>query len=156
MSDDSTTQCWLFPDLFAKPLVARFDQEHGSSDGGALLLKAADRRYGGLLARLAACVPDPRQADRVEHTMAELFAQRVYGMACGYADGNDAARLRRIRCTSCWRGGIRCAAAIWPRNRRCRALRTRWVRAICTGWAKPWPTASSSGTRSGWADGRGR
>jgi hypothetical protein len=36
----------LFPDLFAKPLVAAFDQPHVSSDGGAVLLKAADRRVG--------------------------------------------------------------------------------------------------------------
>jgi hypothetical protein len=42
MTDDSTTQCLLFPGIFRKPVVARFDQRQGSSDGGALLLKAAD------------------------------------------------------------------------------------------------------------------
>jgi hypothetical protein len=31
----------LFPDLFAKPVVLEFDQRQGSSDGGAVLLKAA-------------------------------------------------------------------------------------------------------------------
>ena len=46
MADDSTTQCLLFPELFGKPLVARFDQHHGSSDGGAVLLKAIDLRLG--------------------------------------------------------------------------------------------------------------
>ncbi len=46
MSEDSTTQCLLFPGIFRKPVVAQFDQREGSSDGGALLLKAADRRYG--------------------------------------------------------------------------------------------------------------
>jgi hypothetical protein len=45
MSDDSTTQCLLFPGIFRKPVVAQFDQREGSSDGGALLLKAADRHY---------------------------------------------------------------------------------------------------------------
>ena len=50
MSDDSTTQCLLFPGIFCKPVVAQFDQREGSSDGGALLLKAADRHYLGQLA----------------------------------------------------------------------------------------------------------
>ena len=45
MSDDSTTQCVLFPGIFRKPVVAQFDQREGSSDGGALLLKAADGHY---------------------------------------------------------------------------------------------------------------
>ena len=44
MLNPTTTQCLLFPDLHDKPVVALFDQEHSSSDGGALLLKAADRR----------------------------------------------------------------------------------------------------------------
>ncbi len=42
MSDDSTTECLLFPEIFRKPVVAQFDQREGSSDGGALLLKTAD------------------------------------------------------------------------------------------------------------------
>jgi len=46
MSEDNTTQCLLFPEIFRKPVVVQFDQREGSSDGGALLLKAADRRYG--------------------------------------------------------------------------------------------------------------
>ncbi len=46
MSKSTTTQCLLFPDLLDKPIVAQFDQEHASSDGGALLLKAADHHLG--------------------------------------------------------------------------------------------------------------
>ena len=45
MPKSTTTQC-LFPDLFRKPIVARFDVDHGSSDGGGILLKAAERRLG--------------------------------------------------------------------------------------------------------------
>ena len=92
MNDQSLTQCLLFPDLFDKPVVARFDQIHGSSDGGAVLLKAADRRLG-LLERLAGCLRDDRQPGKIEHELAELLAQRVYAIACGYPDANDAARL---------------------------------------------------------------
>ncbi len=92
MSDATTTQCVLFPGLFDRPLVARFDQERGSSDGGAVLLKAADAGLR-LTARLAACLPDDRQSGKIRHELLELLRQRVYAIACGYPDGNDAARL---------------------------------------------------------------
>ncbi len=46
MAYDTTTQCLLFPEIFSKPVVAQFDQRQGSPDGGAVLLKAADRRLG--------------------------------------------------------------------------------------------------------------
>jgi Transposase DDE domain group 1 len=75
-----------------QPVVARFDQAHASSDGGALLLKAIDERLG-LTQRLAAGLADRRQAGKVEHELLELVRQRVFGIACGYADCNDAARL---------------------------------------------------------------
>ena len=92
MNDATITQCLLFPDLFGKPVLARFDQQHASSDGGAILLKAADRRLG-LVDRLAACLRDDRQPGKVEHEMATLLAQRIYAIACGCPDTNDAARL---------------------------------------------------------------
>src|SRR6266568_485741 len=92
MSDDSTTQCLLFPGVFRKPVVAQFDQREGSSDGGALLLKAADRHYG-LVAGLSSCLRDDRQAGKVDHSLRELVAQRVFSIACGYPDANDSARL---------------------------------------------------------------
>jgi len=78
-----------FPDLFDRPLVAAFDQPAASSDGGAVLVKAVDRRLG-LTARLAACLTDARVPGRITHGLADLLAQRVFGLACGYADGNDA------------------------------------------------------------------
>jgi hypothetical protein len=92
LGHDTTTQCLLFPGIFSKPVVAQFDQRQGSSDGGAVLLKAADRRLG-LTEALAACLVDQRQPGKVEHETEELLAQRIYGIACGYADANDAARL---------------------------------------------------------------
>lgn len=89
---DSITQSVLFPDHFRKPLVAQFDQQHASSDGGAILLKAADRRFG-LIDGLAACLEDRRQPGKVLHSLRELLAQRIFAIACGYPDANDAARL---------------------------------------------------------------
>src|SRR6266850_2924015 len=92
MPEDITRQSVLFPDLFKKPVVVRFDQPHASCDGGAILLKACDERLG-LTERLARCIVDTRQAGKVEHTIRDLVRQRLYGIACGYADCNDAARL---------------------------------------------------------------
>jgi Transposase DDE domain group 1 len=90
--DDSTRQSVLFDGLFDKRVVAQFDQPHGSSDGGAVLLKALDERLG-LSKRLAQCIQDKRQPGKIEHTIRELIQQRMFGIACGYADCNDAARL---------------------------------------------------------------
>jgi hypothetical protein len=89
---DTITQTVLFPDLFDRPLVATFDQQHASSDGGAVLLKAAERRYG-LIDDFARCLVDDRQPGKLRHTLDDLLAQRIFGLACGHADGNDASRL---------------------------------------------------------------
>ena len=92
MHRDPTTECCLFPDLFDRPLTATFDQHHGSSDGGAVLLKAADKRFG-LSERLVGCLKDRRDPGKIRHELSELLRQRVYGIASGYSDCNDAARL---------------------------------------------------------------
>lgn len=82
----------LFADLCDRPLQVAFDQPHGSSDGGAVLLKAADRQLG-LLDRMAATLTDRRAPARIRHSLRDLLAQRVYGIACGHADANDADTL---------------------------------------------------------------
>ena len=92
MSNHITKQCVLFKGLTKKALLARFDQEQASSDGGAVLLKACDERLG-LSAAMAACLRDDRQQSKVAHSYQEIFQQRMFGVACGYADGNDAARI---------------------------------------------------------------
>jgi len=92
VSQDSTTECLLFAEIFSKPVVVQFDQRQGSSDGGALLLKSAERGYG-LIGGMAGCLEDKRQAGKVDHTLHELLAQRVFSIACGYPDANDSARL---------------------------------------------------------------
>ncbi len=92
MATDCIAQVTLPFKGLRQPVVARFDQAHASSDGGAVLLKALDDRLN-LTARLAASLSDRRQAGKVRHELIELVRQRVYGIACGYADCNDAARL---------------------------------------------------------------
>ncbi len=92
MSNHTTRQGVLFKGLSKKAVVVRFDQEQASSDGGAVLLKACDERLG-LSTALASCLRDDRQQAKVEHSYEEIFQQRMFGIACGYADGNDAARI---------------------------------------------------------------
>lgn len=92
MPQDTTVQPVLFPGLYEKLVMVQFDQRQGSSDGGAILLQAVDRQLG-MSARLAACLEDERQASKVEHTIHQMLGQRIFGLACGYADTNDAARL---------------------------------------------------------------
>ena len=89
MNDPTVPQTVLCPDLFDRPLVATFDQAHASSDGGAILLKAADRSLG-LVAALAQALPDPRATTRVIHMWSDVLAQRIFGIACGDPDANDA------------------------------------------------------------------
>jgi hypothetical protein len=92
LTDSTSTERLLFPEIVTKPVVLEFDQRQGSSDGGAVLLKAAERRYG-LIASMSGCLRDPRQAGKVDHSLRDLFAQRVFSIGCGYADANDSARL---------------------------------------------------------------
>jgi len=91
MTQDNT-QSVLFPNLFHKPVVASFDQPDSSSDGGAILLKAIDSELD-LTERLAGCIREMREEGKIVHPLLDLFRQRVYGIACGYPDCNDADRL---------------------------------------------------------------
>ena len=75
-----------------QPVGARFDAEHASMDGGARLLTALDER----LTRTedwAACLPEQRDPRKVQHALRDLLRQRVFGVACGYKHGTEAARL---------------------------------------------------------------
>jgi hypothetical protein len=92
MATDCIAQTTLRFQGISQAVVAAFDVPHGSSDGGAILLKAVDARLG-LTEGLAASLRDRRQSGTVEHPLGDLLRQRVFGLACGYADGNDAARL---------------------------------------------------------------
>ncbi len=92
MATDCIAQVTFNFDRKRKPIVAVFDQAHASSDGGAILLKGIDTQFG-LTKRLAACLEDDRQPGKVQHQTLELLRQRLFGLACGYADCNDAARL---------------------------------------------------------------
>ncbi len=76
-----------------KPIVARFDGGQLSSDGGVLMLREIEQLLG-IADRLAACVTDPRDPQRITHSIADIMRIRMLMIAAGYEDGNDAASLR--------------------------------------------------------------
>src|SRR5215218_8639242 len=91
------TECSPAPYGFApvegRAVVAGFDGGAITSDAGALLLGATDRAIG-LVRRFAACFRDVRAPERVEHEIATLVGQRVFGIALGYEDLVDHDELR--------------------------------------------------------------
>src|ERR687893_1753578 len=80
--------------LGSREVLADFDGGAISSDGGALLLREAER-LTGVIRQFAACFTDHRDPDLIEHAVEELIAQRVYALALGYEDLNDHDDLRR-------------------------------------------------------------
>jgi hypothetical protein len=91
------TECnqtaFAFEGHFSRRVVAKFDGAQMTTEGGALLLREADRKIG-LLKRVAACFTDTRDPQRIEHGLSEMLAQRIYGLALGYEDLNDHEELR--------------------------------------------------------------
>jgi DDE family transposase len=89
----STPEQLRFPPMAGLTVRADFDGGALSSDFGALLLRGIDRQIG-LTERLAAALRDKRHPSYIAHPLRDLFAQRIYQIASGYADGNDATSLR--------------------------------------------------------------
>lgn len=76
-----------------KPIVQEFDGGRICSDGGLLLLRKADESLG-LLEMASFALADKRRPDAVKHKAIDLLRQRVFGIAAGYEDCNDASQLR--------------------------------------------------------------
>ena len=75
-----------------RPLEASFDLDALTSDGGLVWLREADEALG-LSQALSAEIPDWRRRPG-RHALVTLVQQRLYQLACGYADQNDADTLR--------------------------------------------------------------
>lgn len=91
-----TTECFAQTSFFFHPqrrIDTAFDAPQVSSDGGLVLLRALDDKLG-LSALLASSVPDERAPERVLHSRREQVRQRLYQLALGYEDCNDADTLR--------------------------------------------------------------
>jgi hypothetical protein len=98
----SQAQPLLFTDLASRQVVADFTGGTLSTDAGVLLLRQVDLNLG-LTQALAQCFDDARNPVWVEHSVQQMLAQRLYGLALGYEDLNDHAQLRRdpLLATAC-------------------------------------------------------
>ena len=91
---ESTPEQLRFPPVAGLSVRADFNGGTLSSDFGPMLLRGVDQRIG-LSEQLSAALRDRRHPSYIEHPLRDLIAQRVYQIACGYEDGNDANRLRQ-------------------------------------------------------------
>ncbi|SDB74508.1 transposase, partial [Belnapia rosea] len=85
--DDDTTEPFGFPAIGRKKVVAAFDGGRLTSDGGVMLLAAAERQLG-ICDRLVALISDPRDPARVVHPLADILRARILAIACGYEDAD--------------------------------------------------------------------
>lgn len=93
MPTECSAELFGFAPAGGRRVEAAFDGGAITSDAGALLLGATDRAIG-LVGRFAACFTDARRPELIEHEVATLVGQRVFGMALGYEDLNDHDELR--------------------------------------------------------------
>jgi hypothetical protein len=94
MTTECTQKSLEFHPLKNREIRAEFNGGAITSDGGGLLLREVEKRVG-IVRQFAACFIDHRKPERIEHTVEELVAQRVYGLALGYEDLNDHDELRK-------------------------------------------------------------
>ncbi len=81
------------PAICRKKVSVAFDGGMLSSDAGVLLLRGVERHLG-VAARLATCLKDRRDSDRIDHTVEEMLRLRMFAIAAGYEDANDCNKLR--------------------------------------------------------------
>jgi hypothetical protein len=90
---DITIRPFGFPAVGRKKVTAAFDGGRITSDGGVMLLAAAERRLG-IARRLAGLVSDSRNPLFVTHSVSDIFRARILAVACGYEDADDLDHLR--------------------------------------------------------------
>ena len=93
MPTECSADLFGFAVVEGREVVVAFDGGAISSDAGGLLLGAADHAIK-LTERFAACFHDARRPHLIEHEVATLLGQRVFGIALGYEDLNDHDELR--------------------------------------------------------------
>src|SRR4051794_23748012 len=92
MYDDTPEPVW-FPAVGRKKVTAGFDGGRLTSDGGVMLLAAAERRLG-IAHRLAGLIADRRNPLLVTHSVVDILRARMLAIACGYEDADDLDHLR--------------------------------------------------------------
>src|SRR5438046_5094885 len=93
MQTECSADLFGFAPVEGRAVVAAFDGGRMTSEAGAMLLGATNGQLR-LIERFAGCFADHRAADLVEHPVASLVGQRVFGIALGYEDLIDHDQLR--------------------------------------------------------------
>jgi len=120
-----------FHALGRQAVLGKFDGGMIRSDCGGLLLAEVEARTG-ILARFAEQFTDHRDPEAIEHSVRELVAQRVLGLALGYEDLNDHNRLRLDRLLAVLVGKEGGVYGVNPRGTRPRCGRgRRRARKVC-------------------------
>jgi len=91
--NDLSIERLLFEDIQGKKIEADFDGGQVTSDAGVVLLREVERRLG-LIRRIARIIRDRRHPGYTRHSIREMLCQRVFQIACGYEDADDADTLR--------------------------------------------------------------
>jgi hypothetical protein len=94
MKTECTQEPFGFHPLNQREIRGQFDGGAITSDAGGLLLREVEKRTN-IIGQFASCFTDHRDPEQVEHGVAELLGQRIYGLALGYEDLNDHEELRR-------------------------------------------------------------
>ena len=97
--DDNALLPFQLPAVARKKVTVAFDGGMLSSDAGVLLLRGVERRLG-LASRLAVCLNDRRDPDRIDHTCEEMLRLRMFAIAAGYEDANDCNRSDDARASA--------------------------------------------------------
>ena len=90
---NATSTSFGFSNIGRKSAIGSFNGHHVSSDGGALLLKEIENKFG-IINRFAKCFKDNRNQNFVEHSLNSILTQRIFGLILGYEDLNDHDQLR--------------------------------------------------------------
>src|SRR5579864_860044 len=91
--DEDNLLPFALPAICRKKVTIAFDGGRLSSDGGVLLLRGVEQHLG-VAARLAGCLRDRRDPDRIDHEIAEMLRLRMFLIAAGYEDADDCDALR--------------------------------------------------------------
>jgi hypothetical protein len=90
---DCTPKSLNFSALNGKKVIGSFSGGSITSDGGLLLLREVDKRFG-ITNRLSKLILDRRNPSYITHTYYAMLKQRIYALAAGYEDVNDHNSLR--------------------------------------------------------------